>query len=244
MSTHIPKGIEVLAKKASVDPAFKMLLLGQRADVAREIGLDLDATEALMLAAVPSEQLEAIIARTNVPQEHRRAFLGQAAAAMLAAIGAMIAGEASVLAGGNSGGGVALGGALGDTPADRDAPKKNLLDDPEVIEQRTVALVAKRFNIPKDEVLPETSFADDLHATASQLINLRRQLGQQFKLYITSKDFEKVRTVGDAIEYVKDAVKHRPTSTPKPVRNTKRDQPPAPAEQQPEQHGLGGIRAR
>jgi hypothetical protein len=45
-----------------------------------------------MLAAVPAAQLEAIIARTSVPQEHRRAFLGHAAAAMLAAIGFSTAG--------------------------------------------------------------------------------------------------------------------------------------------------------
>ena len=42
-----------------------------------------------MLAVVPAPQLEAIIARTSVPREHRRAFLGQAAAAMLATLGAV-----------------------------------------------------------------------------------------------------------------------------------------------------------
>jgi acyl carrier protein len=242
MNKQIPKGIEVLVKKASVDPAFKMLLLAQRADAAREIGLDLDATEALMLAAVPSQQLESIIARTSVPQEHRRAFLGQAAAAMLAAIGAVVAGEASVLADDSLGGGISVGGAMSDTPANRDTPKKNVRDDPEVIKQRIVALVAKRFNIPKDEVLPETSFVDDLHATASQLIDLRRQLGQQFRLYIASKDFEKIHTVGDAIEYIQNAVKRYPSSPPKPVRGTQPDQPPVPAELQ--RGASGGVRPR
>ena len=86
----IPRGIEVLVKKASVDPAFQGLLLAKRADAAAEIGLKLDPAEALMLAAAPAEQLEAIIARTSVPQEHRRAFLGQAAATMLAALGVVV----------------------------------------------------------------------------------------------------------------------------------------------------------
>jgi hypothetical protein len=40
-----------------------------------------------MLSAVPAAQLETIIAQTTVPQEHRRTFLGHAAAAMLAALG-------------------------------------------------------------------------------------------------------------------------------------------------------------
>jgi hypothetical protein len=83
----IPRGLEVLIKKAAVDAEFRSRLLANRAAAAAEIGLALDPTEALMLAAAPAEQIEAIIARTTVPQEHRRAFLGQAAAAMLAALG-------------------------------------------------------------------------------------------------------------------------------------------------------------
>jgi len=88
----IPRGIEVLVKKASVDPAFKELLLTERAGAARHIGLELTPAETLMLAAVPRTQLETIIARTSVPQEHRRAFLGHAATAMIAALGAATAG--------------------------------------------------------------------------------------------------------------------------------------------------------
>lgn len=83
----IPRGIEVLVKKASVDAEFKGLLLAERGEAAKRIGLVLDPAETLMLRAVPASQLEAIIARTSVSQEHRRAFLGQAAAAMLAAMG-------------------------------------------------------------------------------------------------------------------------------------------------------------
>ncbi len=83
----IPRGIEVLIKKAAIDAEFRSRLLAGRAAAAAEIGLVLDPAEALMLAAAEAAQIEAIIARTSVPQEHRRAFLGQAAAAMLAALG-------------------------------------------------------------------------------------------------------------------------------------------------------------
>ena len=86
---EIPRGIEVLVKKAAVDAEFKALLLSRRAAAAEAIGLTLQPAEAAMLAVAPAEQLEAIIARTSVPQEHRRAFLGWAAAAMLAALGAL-----------------------------------------------------------------------------------------------------------------------------------------------------------
>jgi len=88
----IPRGVEVLVRKASVDPEFKRLLLTKRTEAARQIDLSLEPVEAAMLAAVPAEQLEAIIARTTVPQEHRRTFLGTAAATMLAAVGLIAAG--------------------------------------------------------------------------------------------------------------------------------------------------------
>ena len=42
-----------------------------------------------MLAAAPAEQLATVIARTTVPLEHRRVFLGHAAAAMLATLALM-----------------------------------------------------------------------------------------------------------------------------------------------------------
>ena len=83
----IPPGLEVLLKKASVDPAFKSLLLTRRAEAAAAIDLTLEPSEVLMLQSATVDQLKAVIARTNVPQEHRRAFLGQAAVAMLAAVG-------------------------------------------------------------------------------------------------------------------------------------------------------------
>jgi hypothetical protein len=86
-SGSIPRGIEVLLKKASVDPAFKALLLAQREEAARLIDLALTPNERLILQSAPVDQLTAMIDRTKVPQEHRRVFLGHAAAAMLAALG-------------------------------------------------------------------------------------------------------------------------------------------------------------
>jgi hypothetical protein len=94
MSQSIPRGIEVLVKKATIDPAFKTLLLDRRAAAAAEIGLELSAAEAAMLSAASPAQLETMIAHTIVPEKHRRAFLGKAAAAMLAAMG--VAGVAGV----------------------------------------------------------------------------------------------------------------------------------------------------
>jgi hypothetical protein len=88
---EIPRGIEVLVSKASLDAEFRTLLLERRAEAADEIGLALSPAESMMLAAIPAAQLEAVIARTKVDPSNRRAFLGRAAAVMLVALGPALA---------------------------------------------------------------------------------------------------------------------------------------------------------
>jgi len=85
-SDAIPRAIEVLVKKASVDPEFRRLLMEKRADAAQEIDLELSQVEVKILSDIPREQLEKIIDNTKVPPEHRPVFLGKAGKLMLAAI--------------------------------------------------------------------------------------------------------------------------------------------------------------
>jgi hypothetical protein len=82
----IPRGIDVLVKKASVDPDFRKILLDKRAEAAAEIGLELTPAEVTLLTTIPQSQIEQIIANTTVPDEHRRVFLGKIAALMLALV--------------------------------------------------------------------------------------------------------------------------------------------------------------
>ncbi len=89
---RIPRGIEVLIKKASVDEAFRAILLARRAEAAGEIALELADAEKAMLGSIPAAQLETIISQTKVKPQNRRVFLGKVAAAMLAAVGVGAAG--------------------------------------------------------------------------------------------------------------------------------------------------------
>lgn len=84
----VPRGVEVLLKKAAVDPPFRKALLAERSRAAARIGLSLTAAEAAMLDALPAAYLERVVARTNVPPRYRAVFMGYAAAAMLAVLGA------------------------------------------------------------------------------------------------------------------------------------------------------------
>jgi len=232
MNTQVPRGVEVLVKKASVDPAFKAILLERRAEAADEIGLQLEPAEALMLAATPRQQLESIIARTDVPQAHRRAFLGQAAAAMLAALGlgAVAMAKAPPSAG--------TMGNRPDEPADQQPSGKEPDEKEKIIENRVLAIIAKLFKKPVKELKGDALLVDDLYATTSQLVLLRRQLEKQFKLTIPRKDFEKLRTVKDVVDYVQDAIRRRDAGKQPPTPN------PAPGPTrgiQPDRPAIGGI---
>lgn len=83
----LPRGIEVLLKKAAVDSAFRKLLLENPLEAATAIELKLDPVEQAMLQHIPERQLAAVIEQTVVPEPQRRAFLGQAASLMLAVLG-------------------------------------------------------------------------------------------------------------------------------------------------------------
>jgi hypothetical protein len=86
----IPRGVEVLIKKATVDTSFRERLLAERAGAAALVGLKLAPAEEALLANIPAAQLAAVIAGTRVAPHLRAAFSGYAAATMLAALGTAV----------------------------------------------------------------------------------------------------------------------------------------------------------
>lgn len=225
MSGPIPQGIEVLVRKASIDPQFKSLLLECRAAAAGTIGLELTASETAMLGFVPVAQLEAIIAQTSVPQEHRRAFLGQAAAAMLAAIGAMAGGSSQAMERlMPAPGGIAPkpptppppppAGIRPDKPPDAKPEAKPA--DPNDVEGRVVRIIGARLKATKEQVTRDKSLTKDLGAKTSDLIKIRKEIEKEFQIAFPSTTFGKVQTVGQAIEQVEKTVAAK-KPVPKPV---------------------------
>ena len=83
---NIPRGIEVLVKKASVDPDFRWLLLTKRSEAAKEIDLDLSQPEIDMLNNIPIKQLEKIIENTKVQPDHKAVFMSNLGKVMLALV--------------------------------------------------------------------------------------------------------------------------------------------------------------
>jgi acyl carrier protein len=201
----VPRGVEVLLRKASVDPQFKKLLLQDYAAAADSIGLALAPGEAEMLSAAPAGQLEAIIARTTVPQEHRRAFLGQAAAAMLAIVGA----AASVLA---------------EEP--RVAPSEGIRPNPKkTVTERVKEIVARRLQKNIKDLRTEDSLTKDLGAKPETLTTIREDLAKEFNIKVPAEEFKKLDTVADIAIFVEKALELK--KPPPPTQGIRPDMPPA-----------------
>ena len=83
----IPHGMEVLIKKAAVDPPFEARLMEQRSSVAAEVQLELTPAEKTMIDSIPAAQLESIIANTKVNSKLIPILLTGTAAAILIALG-------------------------------------------------------------------------------------------------------------------------------------------------------------
>jgi hypothetical protein len=81
----IPRTIEILLQNAAVDPEFRKKLLDERGAAAQELRIVLAPAETALLAAIPREQLEAVISRTKVSDKMRSLLV--AGAVTLAAVG-------------------------------------------------------------------------------------------------------------------------------------------------------------
>lgn len=71
------------------------------------------------------------------------------------------------------------------------------------LQQQVKGLISKSLKIPEDTIKPESSFVDDLGADSLDIVELVMALEDEFQIEIPDKDAESIKSVQDAINYIK-----------------------------------------
>jgi acyl carrier protein len=72
------------------------------------------------------------------------------------------------------------------------------------IEQKVIEIVSEQMNVDKSEITRETSFVNDLNADSLDTVELVMEFEDEFELSIPDEEAEKIQTVGQAIDYIKE----------------------------------------
>jgi acyl carrier protein len=72
------------------------------------------------------------------------------------------------------------------------------------VEEKVKSIIVEQLGVDANEVTPEASFVDDLGADSLDTVELVMALEEHFDIQIPDEDAEKIVTVGDAIQYIKD----------------------------------------
>lgn len=70
------------------------------------------------------------------------------------------------------------------------------------VAEKVKSIVAEQLGVKQEEVMPESSFIDDLGADSLDTVELVMALEEEFGIEIPDEDAEKITTVGDAIKYI------------------------------------------
>ncbi|MGD9892339.1 MAG: acyl carrier protein [Dehalococcoidia bacterium] len=75
--------------------------------------------------------------------------------------------------------------------------------------ERVRKIIVEQLGVEEDEVVPTASFVDDLNADSLDLVELIMTMEEEFgtddnPVEISDEDAEKIVTVQDAVDYIKD----------------------------------------
>ena len=74
----------------------------------------------------------------------------------------------------------------------------------EEIFEKVKGIIVEQLGVAETAVTMEASFIDDLGADSLDIVELIMALEEEFDIEIPDSDAEKVVTVGDVVDYIKD----------------------------------------
>ena len=76
--------------------------------------------------------------------------------------------------------------------------------NPDAIFEKVKEVIIEQLNAEDDAIKLEKSFIDDLGADSLDIVELIMALEEEFDLQIPDSEAEKISTVGDVVEYIKN----------------------------------------
>ena len=67
-------------------------------------------------------------------------------------------------------------------------------------------IIVDVMNVSKDDITPDTTFVDDLGADSLDVFQIIMGIEEEFDIEIPAEEAEKIVSVGDAAEQIKNAI--------------------------------------
>ena len=74
------------------------------------------------------------------------------------------------------------------------------------IQDKVVSIVAEQMGVDKGEINRDTNFVNDLNADSLDTVELVMEFEDEFETSIPDEEAEKIQTVGQAIDFIKEHV--------------------------------------
>ena len=79
----------------------------------------------------------------------------------------------------------------------------------EQIRTRVIEIVCEHLAVEKSKVEDKTSFIEDIGADSLDIVELVMELEEEFDIQIPDDQAEKIKTVGEAIDYIERETKKK-----------------------------------
>jgi acyl carrier protein len=77
------------------------------------------------------------------------------------------------------------------------------------VDERVIEIVSENLGVNKDQITRNTSFMEDVGADSLDIVELIMELEEEFEITIPDEQAEKIKTVGEAIDYIKEELKKK-----------------------------------
>ncbi len=70
--------------------------------------------------------------------------------------------------------------------------------------EKVKKIIVEQLGVEEDDITMESSFIDDLGADSLDIVELIMALEEEFDIEIPDSEAEKITTVGDAVDFIKN----------------------------------------